>query len=113
MRLLFPPSEGKTDPRRGTPLELTGLSFPELEPPRRLVLDALTTLCTTDPGGACATLGLTPNQTAEVVRNQNLWSAPTAPAWQIYSGVLYGQLDAASLTAAQRTRLAGRVWIAS
>lgn len=58
-------------------------------------------------------LGLTSNQSAEVVRNQNLRSAPTAPAWQIYSGVLYGQLDAASLSAAQRARLAGRVWIAS
>ena len=113
MRILLPPSEGKTYPRRGTPLELAGLSFPELSEPRRLVLDALTTLCTSDPGGACSTLGLTLNQSAEVVRNQSLWRAPTAPAWQIYSGVLYGQLDAASLTAAQRTRLTGRVWIAS
>ncbi|WP_395137645.1 YaaA family protein [Armatimonas sp.] len=113
MRILLPPSEGKTDPHRGTSLELASLSFPELSEPRRLVLDALTTLCTTDPCGACATLGLTSNQSAEVVRNQHLWSAPTAPAWQIYSGVLYGQLDAASLTVAQRTRLAGRVWIAS
>ena len=40
MLILLPPSEGKTTPRRGKPLDLGGLSFPELEPHRAEVLDA-------------------------------------------------------------------------
>lgn len=70
-------------------------------------------LCTTEPTRALSVLGLTANQTEEVVRNQELSRAPTAPAWQVYSGVLYRQLDAATLTALQREKLAQSVWIAS
>ena len=92
---------------------MPGLSHPGLEAPRRALLAALTTLCTDEPRRALSVLGLTPNQTEEVVRNQTLGTAPTAPAWQIYTGVLYGQLSAATLTPLQRARLADQVWIAS
>ena len=113
MRILLPPSETKTTPAFGEPLDLATLVAPSLEPQRRKLLDTLTTLCATDPTGALTVLGLTANQTDEVLRNQGLWSAPTAPAWQVYTGVLYGQLDTATLTVAQRARLEKCVWISS
>ena len=113
MRILLPPSESKTTPAQGKPLDLLCLSHPDLTAPRRALLAALTTVCTDEPSRALSVLGLTSNQTEEVVRNQTLWTAPAAPAWQIYTGVLYGELDAATLTPLQRARLAERVWIAS
>ena len=41
MLLLLPPSEGKTAPRRGAPVDLDTLSSPALNPLRATVLDAL------------------------------------------------------------------------
>ena len=45
MLILLPPSEGKTAPRRGKPLDLAELSFPELTETRDLLLTALVDLC--------------------------------------------------------------------
>jgi uncharacterized protein len=100
-------------PVKGRLLDLSQLVFPELEAPRRALLEALTTLCTQDMEQARMSLGLTQGQTEEIRRNQGLWTAPTAPAWQVYTGVLYSQLDAESLTRAQRKKLEESVWIAS
>lgn len=114
MRILLPLSEGKTTPQKGPPLGLASLHFAEaLTGSRSALLDALTRLCTETPELARQTLGLTENQMAEVVRNQSLLTAPTAPAWQVYTGVLYSELDASSLTETQRKKLSDSVWIAS
>ena len=48
MLILLPPSEGKTAPRRGKPMDPDALSFPSLHAPREEVLTALVRLCTTD-----------------------------------------------------------------
>jgi uncharacterized protein len=58
-------------------------------------------------------LGLGPKQRDEVARNRELMAAPCAPAIDVYSGVLYEALDAATLTKAQRERLNREVVIAS
>jgi cytoplasmic iron level regulating protein YaaA (DUF328/UPF0246 family) len=109
--ILLPPSEGKTAPRRGRSLDLAGLSFPELEPHRAEVLDALVSLCTADDATAAArVLGLGTTQTAEVSANARLAQAPTARADQVYSGVLYEALDLASLSGAARRRATS--WLA-
>lgn len=113
MQILLPPSEGKTSPPEGKPWGDEESHFPTLQAPRRQVLAALTALCTQDPERARTTLGLTPGQTDELIRNQELWTAPTAPAWQVYTGVLYGQLDTASLSVTPLQWLRERVWIAS
>ncbi|MDQ1103511.1 peroxide stress protein YaaA [Nocardioides zeae] len=109
MLLLLPPSEGKSAPTRGKPLDLGSLSFPVLTPGREEVLDALVGLCSADAGAdaaaAAAVLGLGPTQTELVARNAGLRTAPTARAEQIYTGVVYDALDAASLDAAARRRL--------
>lgn len=117
MLILLPPSEGKTAPRRGKPLQLDRLSFSSLTEPRGEVLDALTALCATggagDVGKAAEVLGLGKTQTDEVLRNAALGSAPTARADEVYSGVLYEALDLGTLAADARRRATSRVAIAS
>ncbi len=98
--ILLPPSEGKTAPVRGRPLDLAGLSRPELNPARDKVLAALIGLCAGDAERARQVLGLTPGQAGEVARNAGLRQAPAAAAAKVYTGVLYEALDFATLGAA-------------
>ncbi len=104
MLVLLPPSEGKTAPRRGAPLDLERLTFPELTSTRERVLDALVDLATHHPARALEALGLSSRQTDEVARDAALLTAPTAAAGKVYSGVLYDALDLASLDAGARRR---------
>jgi Asp-tRNA(Asn)/Glu-tRNA(Gln) amidotransferase A subunit family amidase len=60
--ILLPPSEGKTPPRRGKPLDLAALSAPSLTVPRERVLDALVTLCAGDPEAAATVLEVPKSQ---------------------------------------------------
>jgi cytoplasmic iron level regulating protein YaaA (DUF328/UPF0246 family) len=109
--ILLPPSEGKSAPRRGKPLDLDALAFPDLRPHRGEVLDALLALCTTgDPASAAQVLGLGTTQTDAVARNAALPTAATARADAVYSGVLYEALDLASLDAGARRRATS--WLA-
>jgi cytoplasmic iron level regulating protein YaaA (DUF328/UPF0246 family) len=112
MLILLPPSEGKTPPPTGPPLDLGALAFPELAPTRERIANALVTLCRR-PATAREVLGLGPAQAEDLGRDARLWSEPTAPAIEVYSGVLYDALDAATLTRPARHRLARRVVIAS
>lgn len=87
MLILLPPSEGKTAPRRGRPLDLATLSFPELTGTRTGLLDGL---------------GL-----------PELRRAPTAAAGSVYSGVLYQALDLPSLEAGALRRARSQVVVFS
>jgi len=78
--VLLPPSEGKTAPRRGRPVDLAALSHPELTAAREAVLRAL------------------PDADA-------LLRAPTAKASAVYTGVLYGRLGLADLPLRARRRV--------
>ncbi len=113
MLILLPPSEGKTAPRRGRPMEPPSLSFPVLHDARAEVLDALVDLCTSDRAVAAATLGLGTTQADEVDRNAALESAPAARADRVYSGVLYEALDLPSLDGAAKRRATQWLAIAS
>ncbi len=95
MLVLLPPSEGKTSPRRGRPLDLAALGHPDLTATREDVLTALTELSARPE--AAAVLGVGATLGAEVERNTRLREAPTAPARLVYSGVLYGAAGLASL----------------
>ena len=114
MLILLPPSEGKSAPKRGRPLDLARLSFDGLREPRAEVLDALVSLCTTDSGDglekAATVLGLGRTQQEEVHRNAALRTAPTARADRVYSGVVYEALDLAGLEPAARRRATS--WLA-
>lgn len=73
--MLLPPSEGKADPTRGRPVDLGRLSFPSLTEERERLLGA------------------------------DLRHAPTRPAREIYTGVLYAALDLPTLPAAAQRRV--------
>lgn len=87
MQILLPPSEGKAKPEGGEPVDLDSLVFAGgLSEKRKKLIRAF---------------------------NPKLLKAPTAPAAEVYTGVLYGRLDLSGLTAAARRRAAKRVLIAS
>jgi cytoplasmic iron level regulating protein YaaA (DUF328/UPF0246 family) len=86
--ILLPPSEGKAPGGDGPPWSPGRSALGELDGPRAEVLAALG-----------------PDHPAQ--------RAPTLPAIERYTGVLYRELDAASLPAAARRRLDRRVLIAS
>jgi cytoplasmic iron level regulating protein YaaA (DUF328/UPF0246 family) len=111
--ILLPPSEGKADRGTGRPVNLDGLSLPELRDARATVLDALADLCVRDEHGAIERLGLGPSQADEVRRNATLRSARTLPAARLYTGVLYEAMDLGSLSSAQYTWLKRSVVIFS
>ncbi len=113
MLVLLPPSEGKTAPRRGAPLDLDALRSPSLTEARRAVLASLVDLCSGDVDHAAGVLGLGPSQRDLVARDAVLATAPAARADRVYSGVLYEALDVAGLSAAARRRASGRVRVTS
>lgn len=85
--LLLPPSEGKTAPGRGEPLDLRTLSAPALTAHRRAVLTAL--VRTSRSPDALSVLKVGPSLSDEVKANRRLRTAPAAPAREVYTGVLY------------------------
>lgn len=105
MRILLPPSEGKTPPEAGPALDLAALSNPELNPIRQQLLAALTELCRVEPERARTVLGLGVNGATDVQRNAELQTLPCAPAAAVYTGVLFGSLDLGSLPTADETVL--------
>ncbi|MGB0100989.1 MAG: peroxide stress protein YaaA, partial [Nocardioides sp.] len=113
MLILLPPSEGKSGAKRGKPLDLAGLGFPELTAPRERVLDALARLCDGPPDAAAKTLGLGPTQLDLVTLNRTLRIAPTQRADHVYTGVLYDALDVATLSTAAKRRATARVAVTS
>lgn len=112
MLVLLPPSETKATGGDGAPLDLTSLSFPELTAVRTELAEALVKLADDVPASRRA-LGLSSRQDDEVERNAALFTAPTLPALQRYTGVLYDALDAGSLTKTQRARAEARLAIGS
>lgn len=112
MLILLPPSEGKAEPTRGAPLDLSRLGSPELTETRSRIIKALTAL-SADPDEAARVLGLGPTQRDLVALNARLAEAPTARADRIYTGVLYDALGFASLPPAAKRRAAARVSVVS
>ena len=111
MLVLLPPSEGKTVPLDGPTLDFAALSLPALNPARRKVLSSLVTLCRSRPTDALDVLGLSAGQSREVQANKALRKAPTAPAWQVYTGVLFAALDIGGADPVTQARLADWVLV--
>ncbi|GAB3966601.1 peroxide stress protein YaaA [Actinoallomurus acanthiterrae] len=97
MLILLPPSEGKAAEGDGPPLDLTALSLPGLTATRERVLGALEALCASPEEAARHVLGLSPGQADTIGRNRRLRTAPTLPAWRLYTGVLYDNLGLPTL----------------
>ena len=113
MLILLPPSEGKAPGGYGPPVRLEALSLPALTKSRDQVLKALIKLAKGPAEKARDVLGLSPGQAEAVVRNRTLTSAPTLPAAELYTGVLYDNLGLSSLPEEARRRAADRILIFS
>lgn len=101
MLILLPPSETKRVGGDGPPLELTSLSFPDLAGARREALAALKAL-SRNLSAAAGMLRLGPSSATEAARNRVVMTSPTMPAIDRYDGVLFDELDAASLSPSSR-----------
>ncbi|WP_429422126.1 peroxide stress protein YaaA [Nocardia sp. GAS34] len=112
MLVILPPSETKSDGGDLGPLDLDALSLPQLSAVRDKLVTALIDLAG-DPEASRAALSLGKGADAEIARNAALRTAPTRPALERYTGVLYDALDAASFTAAQRAKAQARLAIGS
>jgi uncharacterized protein len=111
--VLLPPSEGKADGGDGPPLDLAGLSFPELTGVRRRLVTAVQRAARRDRESLRTALGLSPRQSALVAVDAELTTAPTLPALQRYTGVVYDTLGYATLAGPARRRANASLVVAS
>jgi cytoplasmic iron level regulating protein YaaA (DUF328/UPF0246 family) len=103
MLIIVPPSESKRPPASsGRPVDMQGLSFPELGPTRRRVAEALVE--TSAGVDAFERLYVRPTVAPQVARNTVLFDLPALPVLDVYSGPLHDGLDAAGLSPAGRAR---------
>lgn len=113
MLILLPPSEGKSAPAEGAPVDLGALAFAtELGERRERLLDALERLVGLQTARAVKQLGVSKGQAGEVVVDAELRTAAAAPAAEVYSGVLYDHLRLPELPAKARRRvlIASALW---
>jgi uncharacterized protein len=110
--VLLPPSEGKTAPATGAPVDLAELSHPALTKPRERILNTLIRVSGGREGTALKALELSKGQAGELAVNQALRSAPAAPAAEVYTGVLFERLRLPEIDAAARERvlIASALW---
>ncbi|HQA13960.1 MAG TPA: peroxide stress protein YaaA, partial [Ornithinibacter sp.] len=102
MLILLPPSESKTNRHRGKPVDPASWSFPDLNPVRARVAQALAAVSASPD--APALLDVSPGLLDDIARNLVLDSAPSTPAAEVYTGVLYDALGLATLDTAARRR---------
>jgi cytoplasmic iron level regulating protein YaaA (DUF328/UPF0246 family) len=111
--ILLPPSEGKTAPGAGDPVDLASLAFAdELGERRARLLGALERLGTVSQARGLKQLGISRGQVGEIAVGAALRTAPAAPAAEIYTGVLYDRLRLPELPARARRRvlIASALW---
>ena len=111
--ILLPPSETKTAPTRGRPLDMATLANPALNDARREVVGALVSLCRGDAETARTTLGLSRGLADEVGRNALVETRPTTTAGRLYAGVLYDNLALETLDASAKRRAGSRLLVTS
>jgi len=112
--ILLPPSEGKSPGGSGDPWAPGRSAFPELDASREKAIAALLRAMRTAAPARQKLLGVKGDAlAAATAANRSVRTAPTRPAIERYTGVLYDALDASSLTARDRKRLESQVVIFS
>ena len=112
MLILLPPSETKRPGGVGVSIDKVAIIWAALEPAREVLYSALGKLCK-NPDAAAKALGLGKKNLHEANLNLELLSAPTMPALQRYTGVLYDALDFDSLSAEALRRADQQLFIQS
>ncbi|HEU4392998.1 MAG TPA: peroxide stress protein YaaA [Solirubrobacterales bacterium] len=113
MLVLLPPSEGKSAPTEGEPVDLDSLAFAaELGERRATLLDALERLAEVSTPRAVKQLAVSAGQVGEIAVDAELRGAPAAAAAEVYAGVLYDRLRLSELPARARRRvlIASALW---
>lgn len=114
MLILLPPSEGKTGPRSGRPLDLSSLTLADDDAVTAARAELLPRLAEASARpDALDILGVGASLADEVAANTRLLTAPSAPARKVYTGVLFEALDLASLSPAAKRRAASDVLVFS
>ena len=111
--VLLPPSESKTTASGTTKLNVETLSFSELNPLREKTLASLLALSNGAASKARKVLGVSAKQDWEIERNKELLSAPVAPAWQVYTGVLFEAIGFERLNATHIKKLSNLTYVQS
>lgn len=104
MLVLLPPSETKATGVDGPALDLSELSFPLLTPVRTKLVTRLSVLAARQKGALAKALGLSAGQRGELDRDAQLRDAPTLPALELYTGIVYDNLGYSSLRGRARRR---------
>ncbi len=100
--ILLPPSEGKSEAGSGSPLNLDSLSFPTLNPTRARMTKALVQL-SQRPRSSKRLLGVKgPALEKAMAENASIETAPTLPAIERYTGVMYDAIEYPSLSSDAR-----------
>lgn len=112
MIVLLPPSETKRAGGDGPALRMDSMSSPGLRSLRTKLVDDLIDLAA-DRAASRRALGISASQDSEIDRNATLRTAPTMPAINRYTGVLYDALDIESLGGAAAVRAKSRLAVVS
>lgn len=102
MIIALPPSAGKTPPVSGPCLDLATLTAPELNPVRERVIDALQRVSASPE--ALSVLKVGPSLEPQIRDQIDFCGRACAPAWQVYTGVLYAAAGFDTLTDTERRR---------
>jgi cytoplasmic iron level regulating protein YaaA (DUF328/UPF0246 family) len=113
VRMLLPPSEAKLAGGGGPSLRVAGWGSRLLGPARREVIEAVVAMCAVDKAAA-ALLKLPPSRAeADLAANAAMLDAPTVPALERFTGVLYAGLDVATFSGSARLVADSSVMIVS
>ena len=111
--ILLPPSEGKASGGQGPPLNFDTLSFETLNPTRVRMARSLAQL-SQRPRSSKKLLGVKGAALEQAMAdNAGLAEAPTLPAIERYTGVMYDAIDHQSLDASTREAFGRTVFIMS
>ena len=111
MLVLLPPSETKAYGDSGPPLDLSSLSYPALTRARRALLADVVRLAKKETAALQEALQVSSRD--EVLKNRDLKKAPTLPALELYTGIVYDNLSYATLAPAARERADESLVVAS